>query len=306
MSTQPQSQESAWTVSRLLTWTMAHLDQRDVAEPRLAAEVLLAHAMKCRRIDLYVKFETVPEKEVVDQFRGWVKRAAGHEPVAYLVGEKEFFSLAFAVSPDVLIPRPETESLVELVIDHCANQAIEAPKFLDVGTGSGCISIALLTQLPCALAVATDISAKALAMAEQNAARHDVAERMTCVEADCLDLPKEIVPDEGFDVILSNPPYVPAEDYQTLDSCVKDFEPRVALTDENDGLSHYARLGRDAPAALVGGGWLVVEVGAGQHVEVADTVLSTGCWTHRRTVRDQIGGLERVLAFELLDGQHSS
>lgn len=285
---------------------MTHLDQRGVDEPRLAAEVLLASAMKCRRIDLYVKFETVPEKEEVDQFRGWVKRAAGHEPIAYLVGEKEFFSLAFIVSPDVLIPRPETESLVELVIDHCTKQAIDVPKLLDVGTGSGCITVALLAQLPAAIAIATDISPSALAIAQQNAVRHKVVDRMTCVEADGLDLPKDIVPDGGFDVIVSNPPYVPADDFQTLDACVKDYEPRQALTDENDGLSHYTRLAKDAPSLLVPGGWLVVEIGAGQQSAVTETMLGTGLWTHRKTVRDQVGGLERVLAFELSNGQQSS
>ncbi|MBN4058935.1 peptide chain release factor N(5)-glutamine methyltransferase [bacterium AH-315-J04] len=299
MNAQPQSQQSAWTVSRLLTWTMEHLAQRDVDEPRLAAEVLLAHAMKCRRIDLYVKFETVPEKDEMDQFRGWVKRAAGHEPIAYLVGEKEFFSLAFHVSSDVLIPRPETESLVELVIDHCTNKAIESPKLLDVGTGSGCITVALLTQLPKALAVASDISPEALAIAQQNATRHKVDDRTTFVEADGLDLPKSIVPDEGFDVIVSNPPYVSADDFQTLDSCVKDYEPRQALTDENDGLSYYTLLANDAPSMMAKGGWLVVEIGDGQREAATEAMLGTGNWHYKKTVRDQVGGVERVLAFEL-------
>jgi len=306
MSTQPQSQSSAWTTHRLLTWTTDHLGERGVDEPRLAAEVLLAHAMKLRRIDLYVKFETVPTADEVDQFRTWVKRAAGHEPIAYLVGEKEFFSLAMTVSPDVLIPRPETETLVEFVIDHCTHQDISAPKLLDVGTGSGCIAIALLVHLPQATAVVTDISAQALVIAQQNAVRHGVEDRMSFVEADGLELPKLMVPDEGFDVIVSNPPYVPVEDYQSLDSCVKDYEPRHALTDENNGLSFYAHLANGAPTALAPGGWLVVEIGDAQRSAVTMTMLDAGHWTYRKCVRDQVGGVERVLAFELLDGQHSS
>ncbi len=192
MSTQPDTNDTEWTIGRLLRWTADFLGQRGVEDARLASEVLLAHAAECRRIDLYTRFDEVLNGARLDQFRGWVKRAAAREPIAYLVGEKEFFSLTFRVTPAVLIPRPETETLVETVLDHCTKAGLTKPRLLDLGTGSGCIAIALLVQLEGATAVATDISPAAITLAKANAERHGVSDRFTAVEADRLGLPAEV------------------------------------------------------------------------------------------------------------------
>ncbi|MGD2110014.1 MAG: HemK/PrmC family methyltransferase, partial [Phycisphaerae bacterium] len=186
MAAEPDRKPDRWTIGRLLKWTADYLDERGVDEPRLSAEVLLAHATRRRRIDLYARYDESLEQEPLTRFREWVRRAAEHEPIGYLVEEKEFFSLPFRVTPDVLIPRPETEVLVESAIDHCAESKLKEPRVLDVGTGSGCIAVAVLTQIPGARAVATDISSAALGVARENAERHDVSDRLTLVEADCL------------------------------------------------------------------------------------------------------------------------
>src|SRR3990172_8828927 len=154
--------EIPWSIGRLLSWTSDYFGRLQVVDARLASEVLLAHAAQCRRIDLYARFDSILEPERVECFRGWVRRASAHEPIAYLVGQKEFFSLSFKVTPDVLIPRAETETLVECVLDHCDKAGLAQPRLLDLGTGSGCLAIAALTHLPEATAVATDVSPAAL------------------------------------------------------------------------------------------------------------------------------------------------
>ena len=169
MKTDPDASETSWTNGRLLTWTTEYLTRHEVDEARLCAELLLAHAAGCRRIDLYARFGDVPASDVRDRFRELVRRAARHEPPAYLTGEKEFFSLAFEVGSGVLIPRPETETLVEAVVDHYGAKGLLNPRFLDVGTGSGCIAVAVLKQIPDASGWATDVCDVALRFARRNA-----------------------------------------------------------------------------------------------------------------------------------------
>jgi release factor glutamine methyltransferase len=291
------SPDGVWTIARLLSWTRGYLERHAVADPRLSGEVLLAHSLGCRRIDLYARFDSVPPADVLERFRGLVRRGARHEPVAYLVGIKEFYSLAFRVTPAVLIPRPETETLVECVLDHCAKTGYEAPSILDLGTGSGCIAVALLHQIPEARAVAGDISADALTIARENAERHGVAERCVFVEADRLDLPGEVLPPGGFDVIVSNPPYIAAAEVPALEPAVRNFEPMIALSDQGDGLCLHRSIAAGAAGLLAPGGVVAVEVAAGQASRVAE--LFEGCgWRRRETRRDRVAGHERVLVFE--------
>jgi release factor glutamine methyltransferase len=265
----------------------------------LAAEVLLAHALGVSRIALYAGFEQEPSPEKLGLFRGLVKRAAAHEPIAYLVGEKEFFSLPFFVSQSVLIPRPETETLVEVAIDSCKDRSLSDPRLLDLGTGSGCIAVSFLKQMPDASAVAADLSAEALEVAGRNAERHSVADRCVLVEADKLDLPASVTDAGGFDLILSNPPYVPHAAFEELDANVRDFEPGMALTDKDDGLSFYRSFAAGAPDHLNPGGILIVEVGADQASDVVEVVTGGGRLVHRTTIKDRVVGHERVVVFEL-------
>src|SRR3990172_2285629 len=173
--------EIPWSIGRLLSWTSDYFGRLQVVDARLASEVLLAHAAQCRRIDLYARFDSILEPERVECFRGWVRRASAHEPIAYLVGEKEFFSLSFKVTPDVLIPRAETETLVECVLDHCEKGGLTHPRILDLGTGTGCLAVTALVHLAAAKGVATDLSAAALEVARSNAARHGVSDRLLLV-----------------------------------------------------------------------------------------------------------------------------
>lgn len=297
MSAQPNAHQAPWTITRLLAWTAEYLSRQGVDDARLAAEVLLADALGCRRIELYTRFDQVPDAGRVVAFRSSVKRAAAHEPIAYIVGEKEFFSLPFSVTHDVLIPRPETETLVECVIDHCRAAELTHARLLDLGTGSGCIAIAALSQLAGATAVGTDVSGDALVIARANAERNGVADRFTPVLADRLDLPADVVPDGGFDVIMSNPPYIAETDMAALPSNVRDFEPCVALSDGADGLSFYDSLAVDGPRWLASHGVVIVEVADGH---AADTVIAMergGRLAHRTTRMDRVVGQERVLTF---------
>lgn len=297
MSAQIDTNETEWTLARLLAWTTEYLTKQGVDEARLASEVLLAHAIGRRRIDLYARFDMVPDGESVARFRSLVKRAAAQEPIAYLVGEKEFFSLAFFVTRDVLIPRPETETLVEAVLDHCRAAKVASPRLLDVGTGCGCIAIAMLKQIEAATVVATDVSAAALDVARRNAERHGVTERFTAVEADRLALPAEVVAGGPFDVIVSNPPYIAVDEMTELDANVRDFEPHVALTDGEDGLAFYRSLRADAKPMLAPDGVIVVEVADGQAQRVIETMCEGGTFVLRGSRNDRVVGTQRVLLF---------
>jgi release factor glutamine methyltransferase len=241
-------------VGRILEWTAQHLKKSGSDTPRLDAELLLAKARACPRIQLYVQFnEVVPDAQRA-VMRDLVRRRAQSEPVAHLVGHREFFSLDFAVSPDVLIPRPDTETLVLDLITHA--RKLPAPAILDVATGSGCIAIAAAVQVPAARVTASDVSPAALTLARQNADRHGVAARITFLEGDLL---APLPAGAQFDFLVSNPPYIPTAQLETLDREVRDYEPRLALDGGPDGLRFLATLLQQAPSVLVPGGRLLLE-----------------------------------------------
>lgn len=299
MSAPTNQPETVWTYARLLEWMGGFLAGRDVDEARLAAEVLLAHTAECRRIDLYARSETVLDESRLSKLRDWVRRAAAHEPVAYIVEEKEFFSLPLRVTRDVLIPRPETEVLVECVLDHLSRSELKNPRLLDVGTGSGCLAIAVLTQCVEASVVATDVSRSALAIARENAERHAVLDRLTLVEADRLALPESVVPAGGFDVLMSNPPYVDADELDRLHVGVREYEPTIALTDGKDGLSFYRDIAARASGLLAPRGVVVVEVGDGKTSAVIELVERCGNLVHSHTQADRISGQPRTVMFSM-------
>ncbi len=228
------SEAEVWTVGRLLSWTTQFLKDRGADSPRLDAEILLAEARGSRRIDLYTSFEEVPTEEVRTKFRQLVKQRAEGMPVAYLVGRREFYSLPFQVTPDVLIPRPETELLVVRLLDLLAARAAERPnealQVADVGTGSGIIAICAARRFPGCRVTAIDTSAAALAVARANAKEHGVADRIDFVEGDLLSgLPAEGV----FDLVASNPPYVSEAEFAQLARDVREFEPAGHLSPDH-------------------------------------------------------------------------
>ena len=247
---------SPWTIKRLLEWTTDYLKQHGASQPRLDAEVMLAHVRDCERIDLYARFDEVPAGEPLDRFRAMVKERALGKPVAYLVGYREFYSLPFRVTPDVLIPRPETEFLVVEALD--AAKRCEGPlRIADVGTGSGCVAVTLAKQLPQAQITAIDISPEALAVARENAARHAVEDRITFVESDLFE---SVDASAAFEVIVSNPPYVGEQEQETLAPDVRKYEPHVALFGGADGMAVIQRLVPAALAKLAPGGFLFFEL----------------------------------------------
>ena len=219
---------------------------------------------------LITHLDEIPGSDAAAALRGLAERRFGGEPIQYIVGETEFYGLDFEVNRDVLIPRPETEHLVEKSIALATGFA--RPNILDVGTGSGAIAIKLAHELPSAEIVATDIASSALAVARRNAARHGVAERVKFVEGDLLDP----VASRQFDLIVSNPPYVPHTDRDSLTIEVRDFEPALALFAGADGLAIYRRLVPDAFGALVPGGFLLLEIGCGQQAAIEKLLAGAG------------------------------
>jgi release factor glutamine methyltransferase len=252
-TTPPAAADEPWTVRRILEWTTAHLKKHGSDTPRLDAEILLAHARGCQRIQLYTQFDEPLDETVRGIMRGLVQRRTKSEPVAYLVGVREFFSLPFHVSSDVLIPRPDTETLVMEILDGI--KGLSSPRVLDLCTGSGCVAVAVAKNAKSANVTAIDISPAAIEIANKNAARHDVADRVSIVASDLF---SGIVPGSRFDVIAGNPPYVPSAEIDQLDAEVR-HEPRLALDGGADGLSILRRIIKQAPDYAAGEGLLLLE-----------------------------------------------
>jgi release factor glutamine methyltransferase len=254
--------------------------------------------MNCRKIDLYTRYEQEPTDEQRTAFRELVRDAARHTPIAYLLGEREFFSLAFEVGPAVLIPRPETEALVQRMVDLCRAPPERNWHILDLGTGTGCVAVAIARYAANASLVAGDVSPEAVAVAERNIARHNLQERVRAVVADCVALPAEVVPDGGFHAIVTNPPYISEPSWARLPPHIRDHEPRIALTlDGSDGLVMYRRLAVEAPTVLAAGGVLLAEIGHDQLPAVRQVFEQTGTWRFVTTHRDSSDPHERVVEF---------
>ncbi len=288
---------AVWTIGRLLTWTTEFLRRADLDEPRLSAERLLSHALGCKKIDLYTRFDTAPDDTARAVFRELVRRAAAHEPVAYLVGHKEFYSLDFEVSPAVLIPRPETELLVEQVVEYCRRRSEKPIRLLDVGTGTGCIAIAVLSQVPAATGIATDVSPEAVAIACRNRDRHGLTDRLWVTEADGLTLPIMEEVADPVDVLVSNPPYIRDGDLAALPANVRDYEPRSALCGGPDGLAFYRLLADHVHEVVAPGGSIFVEIGYDQREAVCALFAATGRYERGGVWRDAGTSQDRVLQF---------
>lgn len=260
----------SWTIRRLLEWTETFLRDKGIESPRLEAQLLLAHTLGCKKIDLYVRSNDEPSDQERTHFKALIKKRVDGCPVAYLVGQREFYRLSFDVSPAVLIPRPETEFVVLEGLRLLKGK--DKPSVLDVGTGSGCIALSIAQQHKSACVTASDISSAALGVARQNAERHGLAQRVRFVESDAFDS----LPGERFDLIASNPPYVADSEMATLDKEVRDFEPRLALDGGADGLTIYRRLIAQSPEHLRSGGHLLLEIGSTQETAVHGLVEATG------------------------------
>jgi len=282
------SSERSWTVLELLRWTTKHFQEQGIESARLDAECLLAAALGVERLQLYLDYEKPVQAEERAQFRELVKsRAAERIPVAYLLGHKEFWSLSLEVTPDVLIPRPDTEVLVAAALELAPD--VEASlRVLDVGTGSGAVALAVASERPCAEVTATDVSKASLEVAIRNAEKLDLAERVCFLQGDLL----APVAGETFDMILANLPYVPESQESSLAPELQ-REPRAALFSGPDGLDLLRRFLTEVGPALAPGGAVLLEMGPEQMDEVAGLCPAAGLSEQAR-YRD-IAGRQRVL-----------
>ena len=285
-------ESEAWTVGRLLTWTTDYLQRQGAGSARLDAEVLLAEALGCQRIELYTAFHELVSEQARSVFRGLVRRRAGGEPVAYLVGHREFYSLSFEVTPDVLIPRPETEHLVVACLEILKGRPEQPPpRVLEVGTGSAAIAVAVARHAPSCRVTAVEISPSALAVAQRNAQRHGVADRIEFVQSDLL---AAVPPEPVFQVLISNPPYVSRPEWQQLAQEVREHEPEQALVGGETGTELIRRLVSQADSRLVPGGWLLLEISPMIQQAVRGILDERRVYPDVRLVKD-LAGLPRVL-----------
>lgn len=279
------------TLIDYLQATTEHFRKHGIDSPRLEAEMLLAHVLGIPRIQLYVRFEQPLKPDEIDRFRELVKRRGRHEPVQYILGKREFWSLEFAVERGVLIPRPDTEVLVEEALAWVKETGKTSPKIAEVGVGSGAIAISILSEVEGATVVAGDIAETPLVVAKKNAATHGVADRLTLVHGDGLAALSAHGP---FDLVVSNPPYIREEDMRRLPPHIKNWEPPEALVSGADGLDCIrgilAALG---PATLVVGGALMLEIGDERQAEVLVGMLAPRFSAVR--VRKDYGGLVRAM-----------
>ena len=272
------------------------LARKGVESPRLQVELLLAELLQVPRLKLYLDFERVLTDPQLTALRAMVKRRAEREPLQHIVGSTSFCGLDFAVTPDVLIPRPETELLAERAWEHLqrleGQPSAQPPSVLDVGTGSGCLAINLATRCPGTTVRAVDISEPALAVAVSNAKRHGVSNRIHFNRSDLFaTLPNEL----RFDLIVSNPPYIPTAELQTLQPEVRNFDPGSALDGGIDGLAFYRLLASEAPAYLKSQGTLMAEFGHDQAEPIAHLFRLAG-WTVDELARDLAGNLRIIIA----------
>jgi release factor glutamine methyltransferase len=285
--------DGTWTVRRLLEWTTPFFTRKGVDSPRLSAELLLAHVLAVPRIKLYTDYERPLDAGQLGVYRDLVRRAAEEEPVAYLTGRAHFFSLEFTVSRDVLIPRPDTETLVENVIQLIRHRAdFAVPRVLDLCTGSGCIAAAIAHNVKDAVVVATDINPAAVAIARENLERLGLSSRIVVEEGDLFAPLQRMVDRQPFHLLVANPPYIPSGQIAQLDRSVREYEPLSALDGGLDGMAIHRRILAEAPGHLFPGGQIFLEIAfdqadlarqiAGEHAEFADVrILKDQAGNHR-------------------------
>lgn len=284
-----------WTVRRILEWTAAFFTRKNVDSPRLSAELLLAHVLDAPRIKLYTDYDRALSEQQLAAMRALVQRAAEEEPIAYLTGRAHFFGLEFEVSRDVLIPRPDTETLVENVLQLARNQpGFEAPRVLDLCTGSGCVAAAIAQRLKTAGVVAVDISPAAVTMARRNVERLGLSDRVVVEQGDLYEPLARMVDTQPFQLIVANPPYITTAKVAELDRSVKDYEPLVALDGGPDGLVLHRRILDGAPNRLALGGRVYLEIAFDQGELAMQVASEHPAFEEARVLKDY-GGRDRVL-----------
>ncbi len=280
---------TVWTIKALLAWTTDYLAKKGIENPRTDAQLLLAHVLGCKKVDLLVNYDQQPAEADRSRFKELIQRRIGGWPVAYLVGARDFYSLTFAVTPAVLIPRPDTETLVLEALTIL--KPLKEPTVLELGTGSGCIAVSIAHQKKDARVIAGDISPDALDVARQNANRNGVADRITFVQGDLF---APVPAGSVFDLVVSNPPYIAHNEFPSLPADVRDHEPRVALDGGPDGLTYYRRIAAEVAPFLKPGGHLLLEIGSTQDADVRAILAEQPALAVGPTLKD-LAGHHRVV-----------
>ena len=274
-----------WTIQKLLNWVTEYLTSKGIESPRLSAELLLSHVLALKRIDLYTQFDKQVPQQQLNNLHDLVKRAGLHEPVVYLTGKTEFYSLELDITADCMIPRPETELLVQRSIEFLRTRS-GIQYVCDLCTGSGCIAVAIAKNFPDARITATDISDAALKIAARNVEKHQLKERVRLL---CGDLFEPIIQQldvSQFDLIVCNPPYVSTAEYEKLDKNIKDYEPASALLAGEDGMDIYQKIINKVDEFLKPGAALMLEIGYAQGSAVRGLLEQTGAFTEIKIEKD--------------------
>lgn len=269
----PDAQQK-WNIKEILDYSEEYLKSKGIDSPRLEAEWLLSHALGNQRIDLYLQYDRVLSKSESINFKSLLKQRLDHKPLQYITGEAEFMGLSLNVDENVLIPRPETEQLVEKAIELLQNVNKNLIKVLDVGTGSGNIAIAIAKYLPLATVTAIDVSESVIKMAKKNAERNGVGDRIKFL---VFDLTSDGFPEDEYDMVISNPPYISMSEMSDVQDEVKNWEPEVALTDYSDGVKLIEKVINLATKSIQRGGHILIEIGGnGQKERVRKLLLNAG------------------------------
>ncbi len=282
----------------LLNDSSKMLSEKGIENARLNAEQLLRHTLGINRVDLYLNQDRYLTQTEAAAFKRCLKRRADREPLQYILGEAEFMSLPFVVDENVLIPRPETEILVEKTIQMCKEKFASKDQIevLEFGTGSGCISVSLAKYLENARITSLDISRDALKVAEKNAGLNGVDDRIQFINQDCTSSKIANYFPDKFDVLVSNPPYVSPTDFEDLPEEIKKYEPAVALSDNRDGLSFYRKIAELSPELIKTSGFLMLELGLGQAVAVKEIFVKTSF--NNINIFQDLNEIDRILFCE--------
>lgn len=275
------------TVLEAINLSADFLQKKGIQSPRINAEILLAFVLKCKRLQLYLSFDRPLKQNELDDYREMIKRRSSFEPLQYITGYVEFYNLEFKVTPAVLIPRPETEILVETIIGNCNDKIT----ILDIGSGSGIIGISLAVNLENSNVYCTDISDEAIILAKENAKQHNVISRTTFLKHNIISQPIDFI--SVVDVVVSNPPYISKNDFNTLQKEIKNFEPRYALTDESDGYAFFKIIASKAINKLNYDGKLFFEIAEGQSKTVKNILLENS-FSNIKIVKDY-QNIDRVI-----------
>ena len=282
--------KKTWRIIEIIKWGEEYFKIKGFENPKQEIEWLLCDLLQLKRIDLYLKFEDIINKSKLKKLKSWIKRRIQREPLQYITGKVEFYGLRLISTPQALIPRPETERLVDITLNSL--EKIPEPKILEIGTGSGCVSIAVSNKKPKANIVSLDISKDALELAEINAKSNN-CKNINFLEMDFLNE----IPDGRFDILISNPPYIPQKEIENIMPEVKNYEPRIALTDFEEGLNFYFRIAK-VGRTLIPNGIIILEVGLGNHPQKVFSLFKEAGFDQLELIKDYNNN-ERILKINI-------